>query len=56
MTLQRRGDLDQLPDSVKLLEKASALAPENERYLADYGGSLLLLAARTRESHNSISM
>lgn len=48
MTLQKRGDLDQLPDSVKLLEKASALAPENERYLADYAGSLLLLAARTR--------
>jgi tetratricopeptide (TPR) repeat protein len=48
MTLQKRGDLDQLPDSVKLLEKAAALAPDNERFLADYGGSSLLLAARTR--------
>ncbi len=48
MTVSRRADDKALPQAVALLEKATALAPENATYLADYAGLSLLLAQKNR--------
>ena len=48
MTLRRRGDNTALDDAVPWLAKAAELEPNNATYLADYGGSALQLAGKTR--------
>jgi tetratricopeptide (TPR) repeat protein len=48
MTLRNRGDAEALPEAVKWLEKAMTLEPNNPTYVADFGGSSMLLAGRTR--------
>lgn len=46
LTLLRRADDKALDDAVPWLDKAVRLAPDNAEYLADLGGTLLLLAAK----------
>ena len=48
MTLRRRGDNTALDDAVPWLAKAAELEPNNATYLADYGGSAMQLADKTR--------
>jgi tetratricopeptide (TPR) repeat protein len=48
LTLLRRGDAKALEEAVKWLEKAVTLAPRNATYLADFGGTSMQLASRTR--------
>jgi tetratricopeptide (TPR) repeat protein len=48
MTLRRRGDDRALDDAIVWLEKAAQLEPNNAKYLADYGGTSLQLAAKHR--------
>jgi tetratricopeptide (TPR) repeat protein len=48
MALERQTGGPGLDDAVSWLGKAVALAPENATYLADYGGTCLLIADRER--------
>ncbi|HEX2853124.1 MAG TPA: tetratricopeptide repeat protein [Opitutaceae bacterium] len=48
LTLLRRGDAAALGESVKWMEKAAAIEPGNATYLADFGGTSMQLAGRTR--------
>lgn len=48
MTLLRRGDATALNDAVPWLAKAAELAPTNATYLADFGGTSMQLAGKTR--------
>jgi tetratricopeptide (TPR) repeat protein len=48
MTLAEGGDAHSLEAGVSWLAKAVSLAPDNETYLADYGGNSLELADRKR--------
>jgi len=47
-TLEHRSDEPSLRDATVLLERAVALAPGNEKFLAEYGGTCLVLADRDR--------
>jgi tetratricopeptide (TPR) repeat protein len=48
MTLKHRADTRALDDAIRWLEKAVTLEPTNARYLADFGGTSLQLAAKNR--------
>lgn len=48
MTLLRRGDSKAREDALPWLEKAAQLEPRNATYLADYGGTSMLVAEKTR--------
>ena len=48
MTLRLRGDSTALDDAVPWLAKAAELEPTNATYLADFGGSSMQLAGKTR--------
>jgi len=48
MTLRRRGDNTAIDDAVPWLAKAVELEPDNATYLADFGGSSMQLAGKTR--------
>jgi cytochrome c-type biogenesis protein CcmH/NrfG len=48
MAIRHRGDGRSLDDAVVWLGKAVALAPDDETYLADYGGTCLELADKNR--------
>jgi tetratricopeptide (TPR) repeat protein len=47
-TIEHGSDEPALRSATALLERAVALAPGNEQYLAEYGGTCLLLADRDR--------
>ena len=48
MTLRLRGDSTALDDAAVWLAKAAELEPNNATYLADYGGTAMQLASKTR--------
>jgi len=48
MTLRRRGDATAIDDAVPWLAKAAELEPNNATYLADFGGSSMQLAGKTK--------
>jgi len=48
MTLRLRGDQTAIDDAVPWLAKAVELEPDNATYLADFGGSSMQLAGKTR--------
>ena len=48
MTLRLRGDQTALDDAVPWLAKAAELEPNNATYLADFGGSSMQIAGKTR--------
>jgi len=48
MTLRLRGDSTALDDAVPWLAKAAELEPTNATYLADFGGSSMQLAGKTK--------
>ena len=48
MTLRLRGDSTALEDAAPWLAKAAELEPTNATYLADFGGTSLQLAGKTR--------